>query len=68
VPAVDGASNAESLGVDPAGFEHGVRYGGRQATRFNSSLVDDDEADPGPNGTTSAIVSQRSRPRTWDRT
>jgi hypothetical protein len=45
VPAVDGTFNTESLGVDPAGFEHGVCYGGRQVTRFNSSLVDDDEAD-----------------------
>jgi hypothetical protein len=45
VPSVDGASNAELLGANPAGFEHGVRYGGHQATRFNSSLVDDDEAD-----------------------
>jgi hypothetical protein len=45
VPAVNGASNAESLGVNPEGFDHGVRYGGQQATCFNSSLVDDDETD-----------------------
>jgi hypothetical protein len=45
VPAVDGASYVESPGANPAGFEHGVRYGGHQVTRFNSSLVDDQEAD-----------------------
>jgi hypothetical protein len=45
VPTVDGASNAELLGVNPEGYDHGVCYGGHQATRFNSSLVDYDEAD-----------------------
>jgi hypothetical protein len=45
VPAVDGASYVESPGANPAGFEHGMRYGGHQVTRFNSSLVDDQEAD-----------------------
>jgi hypothetical protein len=45
VPTVDGASNAESQGVNPEGYDHGVRYGGHQATSFNSSLVDDNEAE-----------------------
>jgi hypothetical protein len=45
VPAVDGASYVESPGANPAGSEHGVRYGGHQVTRFNSSSVDDLEAD-----------------------
>jgi hypothetical protein len=45
VPAVDGTSNVEPLGVGPEGLEHGVRYGDHTFTRFNSSLVDDDEAD-----------------------
>jgi hypothetical protein len=45
VPAVDRASNVESPGANPAGFEHGVRYGGQQVTHFNSLLVDDEEAD-----------------------
>jgi hypothetical protein len=31
-------------GAYPEGYEHGERYGGRLQTRFNSSLVDDDEA------------------------
>jgi hypothetical protein len=45
VPAVDGASYVESPGANPAGSEHGVRYGGRLVTRFNSSSVNDLEAD-----------------------
>jgi hypothetical protein len=45
VPAVDGASNVKSPGANPAGLEHGVRYGDHLVTRFNSSLVDDEEAD-----------------------
>jgi hypothetical protein len=44
VPAVDRTSNVESPGANPAGLEHGVRYGGHQVTRKNSSLVDDAEA------------------------
>jgi hypothetical protein len=43
--AVDGASNMESQGVYPEGYDYGVRYSGHQSTRFNSSLVNDDEAD-----------------------
>jgi hypothetical protein len=45
VPTVDGASNAESQGVYPDRYDYGVRYGGHQTTRFNSSLVNDDKAD-----------------------
>jgi hypothetical protein len=36
VPAVDGTSNVEPLGVGLVGLEHGVRYGGHTVTRFNS--------------------------------
>ena len=39
----DGSISGER-GVDPEGIEHGTEYGGQLATRFNSSLVDDDEA------------------------
>jgi hypothetical protein len=36
----------ESQGVNPdEGYDYGAHYGGYQSTRFNSSLVDDDEAD-----------------------
>jgi hypothetical protein len=45
VPTVDRASNMESQGVNHEGYDYGVRYGGHQATSFNSSLVNDDEAD-----------------------
>jgi hypothetical protein len=45
VPTVDGASNVESQGVYPDGYDYRVRYGGHQSTRFNSSLVNDNEAD-----------------------
>jgi hypothetical protein len=40
----DGPSYAGMPGAYPEGYEHGENYGGRLATRFNSSLVDDDEA------------------------
>jgi hypothetical protein len=45
VPTFDGTSNAESQGVYPDGYDYGARYDGHQTTRFNSSLVNDDEAD-----------------------
>jgi hypothetical protein len=45
VPTFNGTSNAESQGVYPDGYDYGARYGGHQTTRFNSSLVNDDEAD-----------------------
>jgi hypothetical protein len=45
VPTLDGTSNAGLQGVYPDGYDHGVRYGGHQATRFNSTLVADDIAD-----------------------
>jgi hypothetical protein len=44
-PPFDGSSNCDSRGVYPEGYDYGARYGGRQSTRFNSSLVNDDEAD-----------------------
>jgi hypothetical protein len=45
-PTFDGTSNVESQGVYPdEGYDYGVRYGGFQSTRFNSSLVNDKEAD-----------------------
>jgi hypothetical protein len=37
-------SIADARGADPEGFEHGADYGGRVATHFNSSLVNDAEA------------------------
>jgi hypothetical protein len=38
-------SNIEPQGFYPdEGFEYGARYGGYQATRFNSTLVKDEEA------------------------
>jgi hypothetical protein len=40
----DGSIHAGERGADPEGFEHGADYGGRLTTRFNSSLVNDDEA------------------------
>jgi hypothetical protein len=40
----DGPSYAGMRGVCPEGYEHRENYGGCLATRFNSSLVDDDEA------------------------
>jgi hypothetical protein len=40
----DRPSYSGQRGAYPEGFEHGKRYGGRLTTRFNSSLVDDDEA------------------------
>jgi hypothetical protein len=42
-PFYDG-SHAGMRGVDPEVYEHGADYGGYAATRFNSSMVDDDEA------------------------
>jgi hypothetical protein len=45
-PTFDGTSNLESSGFDPdEGYDYGVRYGGFQATRFNSSQVNNEEAD-----------------------
>jgi hypothetical protein len=38
-PTFDGMSNY------PEGYNYGARYGGYQATRFNSTLVNDEEAD-----------------------
>jgi hypothetical protein len=40
----DGLSYSGQRGAYPEGYEHGERYVGRLTTRFNSSLVDDDEA------------------------
>jgi hypothetical protein len=45
-PIFDGTSNLESSGFYPdEGYNYGVHYGGFQATRFNSSHVNDEEAD-----------------------
>jgi hypothetical protein len=45
-PTYDGTSNIEPQGFYPdEGYNYGVRYGGYQATRFNSTLVNDDEVD-----------------------
>jgi hypothetical protein len=45
-PTFDRTSNVEaSSGVYPdEGYDYGDRYGGYQATRYNSTQVDDDEA------------------------
>jgi hypothetical protein len=45
-PTFDGTSNIESQGFYPdEGYDYGARYGGYQTTRFNSTLVNDEEAD-----------------------
>jgi hypothetical protein len=44
-PTFDGTSNYESQGNYPEGYDCGARYGDYQATRFNSTLVNDEEAD-----------------------
>jgi hypothetical protein len=45
-PAFNETSYVESQGVYPdEGYDYGARYGGFQSTRFNSMLVNDDEAD-----------------------
>jgi hypothetical protein len=44
-PSYDRPSNYGSRGGYPKGYDYGERYGGRQSTRFNLSLVDDEEAD-----------------------
>jgi hypothetical protein len=44
-PTFDETSNYESQGNYPEGYDFGARYGGYQATRFNSTLVNDEEAD-----------------------
>jgi hypothetical protein len=44
-PSFDGPSNYGSRGVYPEGYDYGERYGGRLSTRFNSTLVDDEETD-----------------------
>jgi hypothetical protein len=45
-PTFDGTSNMESRGVcADEGYDYGVRYGGFQTTRFNSTLVNNEEAD-----------------------
>jgi hypothetical protein len=45
-PTFDGTSNVESQGIYPdEGYDYGARYGGYQATRYNSTLVNDEEAD-----------------------
>jgi hypothetical protein len=36
---------AAASNVDPDGYDYGGRYGGYQATRFNSTLLDDRECD-----------------------
>jgi hypothetical protein len=40
----DGPSYSGQRGAYPEGYEHGEFYGGRLTMRFNSSLVDNDEA------------------------
>jgi hypothetical protein len=40
----DGSSYSDQRGAYPKGYEHGECYGSRLTTRYNSSLVDDDEA------------------------
>jgi hypothetical protein len=40
----DGSSYSGMRGAYPEGYEHGANYGGRLPTKFNSLLVDDDEA------------------------
>jgi hypothetical protein len=42
-PFYDG-SYAGKRGAYPEGYEHGANFGGYAATRFNLSMVDDDEA------------------------
>jgi hypothetical protein len=54
----DGPSYAGMRGACPEGYERGENYGGCSATRFNSLLVDDDEAVSGSNG----CVATRGRP------
>jgi hypothetical protein len=45
-PTFDGTSNIEPQGFYPdEGYDYGARYGGYQTTRFNSTLVNDDEVD-----------------------
>jgi hypothetical protein len=45
-PTFDGTSNIELQGFYPdVGYNYGACYGGYQATRFNSTLVNDEEAD-----------------------
>jgi hypothetical protein len=45
-PTFYGTSNLESQGFySDEGYDYGARYGGFQATRFNSSQVNDEEAD-----------------------
>jgi hypothetical protein len=45
-PTFDGTSNIELQGFYPdEWYNYGVRYGGYQTTRFNSTLVNDEEAD-----------------------
>jgi hypothetical protein len=43
-PFYDGSYHAGMRGAYPEGYKHGASYGGRLATEFNSSAVDDDEA------------------------
>jgi hypothetical protein len=40
----DGPSYSGMQGAYPEGYEHGENYGGRLATRFNLTLVDNDKA------------------------
>jgi hypothetical protein len=45
-PTFYGTSNMEPQGFYPdEGYDYGARYGGYQATHFNSTLVNDEEAD-----------------------
>jgi hypothetical protein len=44
-PTFDGTSIFELQGNYPEGYDYGARYGGYQATCFNSTLVNDKEAD-----------------------
>jgi hypothetical protein len=45
-PTFDGTFNIEPQGFYPyEGYDYGARYGGYRTTRFNSTLVNDDEVD-----------------------
>jgi hypothetical protein len=44
-PTFDGTSNYESQGNYHEGYDYGACYGGYQATRFNSTLVNIEEAE-----------------------
>jgi hypothetical protein len=58
-PTFDRTSNVESQGIYPdEGYDYGARYGDYQATHFNSTLVNDEEAD----GRAEWLYHQRQSP------